>query len=53
MERNHMSNTTLPPTETQLSLRLNPGPEAIPAARKAMDGLAGLIERFEYRIDDA
>ena len=40
-----MSSTTLPPTETELTLRLNPGPEAIPAARKAMDGLDGLIER--------
>ena len=40
-----MSSTTLPPKATELSLRLNPGPEAIPAARKAMDGLDGLIER--------
>ena len=30
---------------TELSLRLNPGPEAIPAARQALDGLAGLVER--------
>jgi anti-sigma regulatory factor (Ser/Thr protein kinase) len=29
-------------------LRLNPGPEAIPAARKAMDGLDGLIERHVW-----
>ena len=40
-----MSNTTLPPTPTELTLRLNPGPEAIPAARKALDGLVGLVER--------
>lgn len=30
---------------TELSLRLRPGREAIPAARQAMDGLAGLLER--------
>ena len=30
---------------TELTLRLNPGPEAIPAARKALDGLAGLVDR--------
>ena len=30
---------------TELTLRLSPGPEAIPAARKALDGLAGLLER--------
>jgi anti-sigma regulatory factor (Ser/Thr protein kinase) len=40
-----MSNTTLPSTATELSLRLNPGPEAVPAARKALDGLTGLLER--------
>lgn len=40
-----MSSTTLPPTATELTLRLNPGPEAVPAARQAMDGLAGLIDR--------
>ena len=40
-----MSNTTLPPTSTELNLRLEPGPEAIPAARKALDGLSGLVER--------
>jgi signal transduction histidine kinase len=45
MERKTMSSTTLPLTATELSLRLNPGPEAVPAARKAMDGLDGLIER--------
>ena len=39
-----MSSTTLP-TATELSLRLNPGPEAVPAARKALDGLNGLLER--------
>jgi hypothetical protein len=40
-----MESATIPPTATELSLRLTPGPEAIPAARKAMDGLDGLIER--------
>ncbi len=30
---------------TQLTLRLTPGPEAIPAARQALDGLIGLLER--------
>jgi len=30
---------------TQLTLRLTPGPEAIPAARKALDGLSGMLER--------
>jgi anti-sigma regulatory factor (Ser/Thr protein kinase) len=39
-----MSRTSLP-TATELSLRLNPGPEAVPAARKALDGLNGLLER--------
>lgn len=33
------------PVPTELSLRLSPGREAIPAARKAMDGLAELINR--------
>ena len=40
-----MSNTTFPATSTELNLRLEPGPEAIPAARKALDGLSGLLER--------
>ena len=40
-----MSSTTVPPTATELTLRLNPGPEAVPAARKALDGLTGLVER--------
>ena len=30
---------------TELTLRLRPGPEAIPAARKALDGLSGLLDR--------
>jgi anti-sigma regulatory factor (Ser/Thr protein kinase) len=34
-----------PPVSTELTLRLNPGPEAIPAARKALDGFTGLVER--------
>ena len=33
------------PVATELNLKLNPGPEAIPAARKALDGLAGLVDR--------
>jgi len=40
-----MSSMTLPPTATELTLRLSPGPEAVPAARNALDGLAGLLER--------
>lgn len=32
-------------TPTELTLRLNPGPAAIPAARRALDGLDGLVER--------
>ena len=36
---------TLPQRSTELSLRLTPGPEAIPAARQALDGLSGLLER--------
>jgi anti-sigma regulatory factor (Ser/Thr protein kinase) len=32
-------------TPTELTLRLTPGAEAIPAARKALDGLSGLLER--------
>lgn len=34
-----------PPVPPELTLRLNPGPEAIPAARKALDGFSGLVER--------
>ena len=37
--------TLEPPVSTELTLRLNPGPQAIPAARKALDGLAGLVDR--------
>jgi len=40
-----MSSMTLPSPATELTLRLSPGPEAVPAARKALDGLAGLLER--------
>jgi anti-sigma regulatory factor (Ser/Thr protein kinase) len=41
-----MTTSTLPPpVTTELTLRLNPGPEAVPAARQALDGLAGLMER--------
>ena len=41
-----MAMSTLePPVSTELTLRLNPGPEAIPAARNALDGLDGLLER--------
>src|SRR6188472_2814595 len=38
-----MPDTMISPT--QLTLRLTPGPEAIPAARQALDGLSGLLER--------
>jgi len=40
-----MLSTTLPQGSTELELRLTPGPEAIPAARQALDGLSGLLER--------
>jgi anti-sigma regulatory factor (Ser/Thr protein kinase) len=33
------------PLSTELTLRLNPGPEAVPAARQALDGLVGLVDR--------
>jgi anti-sigma regulatory factor (Ser/Thr protein kinase) len=32
-------------TPTELTLSLTPGPEAVPAARRALDGLGGLIEQ--------
>jgi anti-sigma regulatory factor (Ser/Thr protein kinase) len=32
-------------TSPELTLRLNPGPEAVPAARKALDGLTGMLEK--------
>jgi len=32
-------------TSPELNLRLNPGPEAVPAARRALDGLTGLLEK--------
>ena len=41
-----MAMSTLePPVSTELTLRLNPGPEAIPAARNALGGLVGLLDR--------
>ena len=41
-----MPNSAIEPTvPPELTLRLNPGPEAIPAARKALDGFSGLVER--------
>ena len=40
-----MLSTMLPQGSTELELRLTPGPEAIPAARQALDGLSGLLER--------
>ena len=40
-----MPGTTLPSGHTELNLRLTPGAEAIPAARKALDGLGELLER--------
>lgn len=39
------SRTLEPPVSTELTLRLEPSPEAIPAARTALDGLAGLVDR--------
>ena len=39
-----MADTALP-ISNELSLRLTPGPEAIPAARNALDGLSGLLDR--------
>ena len=33
------------PVDTELTLRLSPGPAAIPAARNALDGLNGLLDR--------
>ena len=43
--RKPVSSITLPHGSTELNLRLTPGPEAIPAARKALDGLGELLER--------
>ena len=40
-----MSTITLPSGSTELTLRLTPGPEAIPAARQALDGLSELLDR--------
>ncbi len=40
-----MSSTAPPQGSTELDLRLMPGPEAIPAARQALDGLSVLLER--------
>ena len=40
-----MSSSVVPSPSTELTLRLSPGPEAIPAARRALDGLVGLLER--------
>jgi anti-sigma regulatory factor (Ser/Thr protein kinase) len=40
-----MLRTADPETPTELTLSLTPGPEAVPAARKALDGLDGLIEQ--------
>ena len=41
-----MATSTLEqPVSTELTIRLEPGPHAIPAARQALDGLAGLVDR--------
>jgi anti-sigma regulatory factor (Ser/Thr protein kinase) len=40
-----MQNSAASLTSPELTLRLNPGPEAVPAARKALDGLTGLLEK--------
>jgi anti-sigma regulatory factor (Ser/Thr protein kinase) len=37
-----------PPVPTQLNLSLSPGAEAIPAARRALDGLSGLVDRTTW-----
>ena len=42
------ANTLEMPVSTELTLRLRPGPEAIPAARKALDGLAGAVDRATW-----
>lgn len=39
------ASTLEPPVSTELNLRLDSGPEAIPAARKALDGLVALVDR--------
>jgi anti-sigma regulatory factor (Ser/Thr protein kinase) len=39
------SNTLEMPVSTEFNLRLAPGPEAVPAARRALDGLLELVER--------
>lgn len=39
-------NTLQTPATTELTLRLDPGPEAVPAARQVLDGLlTGLLDR--------
>jgi anti-sigma regulatory factor (Ser/Thr protein kinase) len=43
-----MASATLQPAPTQLTLRLNPGTEAIPAARNALEGLSGLLARATW-----
>src|SRR6185503_19811398 len=43
-----MPNSAASLTSPELKLRLNPGPEAVPAARKALDGLTGLLERTVF-----
>lgn len=43
-----MKSTSLEPSQTELTLSLSPGPEAIPAARNALDGLGDLIERHVW-----
>ena len=40
-----MQDSSVPLTSPALTLRLNPGPEAVPAARNALDGLTGLLEK--------
>ena len=37
-----------PPAPTQLTLRLSPGADAVPAARRALDGLSGLVDRTTW-----
>ena len=43
-----MQNSATALTSPELKLRLNPGAEAVPAARNALDGLTGLLEKTVF-----
>ena len=47
-EKNPMTSSILPSASAELNLRLTPGPEAIPAARRALDGLSELLDRTTW-----